>query len=68
MIVGRFGFAEKWVEFIESRDKKNDVPKDVWNMLLEFMEATNEGGLDAYYADSAWPVIIDDFVEYVTSQ
>lgn len=34
----KYPIVEDWIQFLESRDKKNDVSKDTWNMLLTFCE------------------------------
>jgi len=66
LLKGKFPFLEQWIEFLETRPQKNDVPKDLWNMLLEFHYATR-GDLNKYVDDGAWPVMIDEFVEHLKS-
>jgi hypothetical protein len=40
-----------------------DVNKDLWDLTLDFSrEIADDSQLSKYDADSAWPVIIDEFV------
>ena len=54
-----------WVEFLQERWKKS-VNKDMWDQTLSFAEKTQDDeSLKWWSEDSAWPGVIDDFVEYV---
>lgn len=59
----RFNLMPRWLEFLEKRERKHDISKDTWLMILEFMEMTNDQGLQGYDPMAAWPVLIDEFVE-----
>lgn len=37
-------------------------------MILSFCEVIEKEGIEGYDPSGAWPILIDDFVEYFTSQ
>mmetsp|Transcript_10023 Transcript_10023/g.25966 ORF Transcript_10023/g.25966 Transcript_10023/m.25966 type:complete len:251 (+) Transcript_10023:114-866(+) len=51
-----------WLAFLEAKQVKA-VTKDVWDMLLTFATDVNDD-MANYDEDGAWPVLIDDFVEW----
>jgi len=59
----RFKLLPKWKDFLAAKDIKA-VTKDVWDMLLTFHTDVVED-LSNYDEDGAWPVLIDDFVEWL---
>lgn len=58
----RFQHLELWNSFLDEKGIKA-VTKDVWDMLLTFSNDVADDMSD-YDEDGAWPVLIDDFVEW----
>lgn len=48
---------------MEESEKRHDVSKDTWNMLLDFLEEIG-GDVNNFEEDGPWPVIIDEFVAW----
>lgn len=55
----RWQHLDAWCHFIGEKYKKA-ITKDTWRQLLDFMQSD----LEAYDADGAWPLTMDDFVEW----
>lgn len=56
---------ERWLYFLEQHPHIRGVPKDTWNMFLNFAETVD---ITAYDDTEAWPSLFDDFVEYETDR
>lgn len=57
----------RWLGFLESHPHARGIPRDTWNMFLNFAEAVGSD-LSTYDDTEAWPSIFDDFVEYENDQ
>lgn len=60
----RFTLLNEWCAFVS--DKRNFITEDTWRQVLDFCIMTNRTGLRGYDPMAAWPVLIDEFVEYIS--
>ncbi|ODM95401.1 DCN1-like protein 3 [Orchesella cincta] len=54
---------ERWICFLDAHHHIRGIPRDTWNMFLNFVE-TVDNDLSSYDDTEAWPSLFDDFVEY----
>jgi DCN1-like protein 1/2 len=64
----QFPLLEEWLKFVESNKEKDlkSISKDVWEQLPDFLEEVKKIG--DHNQDAAWPVAIDEFIEYLKEQ
>lgn len=53
----------RWIDFLEKHPNIHSIPKDTWDMFLNFAEVVDDD-LSNYDETEAWPALFDDFVEY----
>ncbi|GAB5591994.1 Scaffold-type E3 ligase [Umbelopsis nana] len=66
LLQGRFEHLDLWIKFIEEQHGKA-ISRDTWNLLLDFSKQADTE-LSNHDAEGAWPVLIDEFVEYARAQ
>ena len=54
---------KRWLLFLERHPNIRGIPKDTWDMFLNFSDAVGDD-LSSYDDTEAWPSLFDDFVEY----
>ncbi|XP_047958165.1 defective in cullin neddylation protein AAR3 isoform X2 [Salvia hispanica] len=63
VLSGRFRLLNHWCNFVEKNQRYN-ISEDTWRQVLAFSRCVHEN-LEGYDPEGAWPVLIDDFVEYM---
>lgn len=59
---------QQWLNFLESQKSIRGIPRDTWNMFLNFSESVSNGDLSNYDDTEAWPSVFDEFVEFENDQ
>jgi len=54
---------KRWLHFLEKHPQVRGVPRDTWNMFLNFISSVGSD-LSQYDDTEAWPSLFDDFVEF----
>jgi DCN1-like protein 1/2 len=58
-----FTLLPEWIEYLKKTSSKQ-VSKDIWEQVFEFARDI-KADLSNYEDDGAWPVVIDEFVDFV---
>jgi len=58
---------KKWLHFLEKHPQVRGIPRDTWNMFLNFTTVVGTN-LTQYDDTEAWPSLFDDFVEFENDQ
>merc|ERR1711971_457 len=62
------GLLDGWLDFCEAKQESDlkAVSRDVWEQLYDFLRETKN--MNDYDENGAWPVAIDEFMEYLAEQ
>jgi len=63
VLKNKFKHLNKWITFIQEKHQKA-ISKDTWNQVLEFTRVINDD-MSNYDPTGAWPIVLDEFVEYL---
>jgi DCN1-like protein 1/2 len=66
LFVDRFPLLSKWITYFRE-SHKHGVTKDLWQQFLVFTKLPGicEGKYDEFDKIAAWPLVLDEFVEYL---
>eukprot|EP00698_Gefionella_okellyi_P002443 TRINITY_DN1229_c1_g1_i1.p1 TRINITY_DN1229_c1_g1~~TRINITY_DN1229_c1_g1_i1.p1 ORF type:complete len:393 (-),score=85.64 TRINITY_DN1229_c1_g1_i1:17-1195(-) len=63
----RFKLLPQFMDYTATLPPKTTVSRDTWKMLLEFAEKIGSD-IKKYAADDAWPVMIEEFYEWMMAK
>uniref|UniRef100_A0AC35UI45 Defective in cullin neddylation protein n=1 Tax=Rhabditophanes sp. KR3021 TaxID=114890 RepID=A0AC35UI45_9BILA len=61
-----YGIVQKWFEFLGDVNQKY-ISRDTWNLFNSFTRVIN-ADFSNHSSNDSWPVLIDEFVDYVRSK
>ena len=68
VLLPRYPLIQLWIDYCTTQTKLRSIPKDVWEQLLEFMREIKPDYSNYDIDGGAWPLIMDEFVEYAKSK
>lgn len=63
LLTNHFPLLPEWIAFVRER-VRNTITKDTWVLLFDFATQV-KADLSNYDEDGAWPVLLDEFAEYI---
>ncbi|KAG2219199.1 hypothetical protein INT45_013065 [Circinella minor] len=66
LLANQVEFLENWITFLEQKHGKA-ISRDTWNLFYDFATQPNID-FNVHDSEGAWPILIDEFVEYMKEQ
>ena len=63
----KFPHTQRFISFLNSQSSIQTINLDQWMLFLDFSQAVNTD-FSAYDPNEAWPVLLDDFVQWSKQQ
>jgi len=64
-----FPLSHSWLKFVEENKNKDEfksISRDIWEQLLDFLQEVKD--VENYNEDGAWPVAVDEFIDYLKNE
>jgi len=62
----KYPLFDDWIKFVKASNDMVAISKDLWEQLVDFLSETKT--VDDYDDSGAWPVAVDEFIEYLSEQ